>query len=391
MFKFVTAGESHGQSLTALVEGLPAGLLIDEKLINKNLERRQRGYGRGGRMTIEKDAAEITSGIRFGRTLGSPVTLVILNKDWPNWQETMAVTGKKTGEKLTAPRPGHADLAGVLKYGHNDVRDVLERASARETATRVAAGSLALQFLDTIGIKIFAHVINIGQITISDKLKAPASFSAKAAEFIKKRDCSELFCVDKKAEKKMKLAIDAAREEGDTLGGVIEVIATGVMPGLGSFMQWDERIDSKLAAAFMSIQAVKGVEIGAGFQYASLLGSHAHDEIFYNNTKGYYRETNRAGGIEGGVTNGENIVLRAAMKPIPTLLNPLSTVDIATKKQVLANTERSDICAVPAASVVGEAMMAIVLAGAVLKKFGSDNIDDLKYALKNYLKRIKKT
>ncbi|MDR1702939.1 MAG: chorismate synthase [Sporomusaceae bacterium] len=384
MFKFITTGESHGKSLTAVVEGLPAGLQIEENLINQDLSRRQMGYGRGTRMQIEKDTVEITSGLRFGRTLGSPVTLVIANRDWPNWQEKMAPFGADTAPKLTNPRPGHADLSGLLKYGHNDVRNILERASARETAARVAAGSLAKQLLKIADIKIFSHVVNIGGISAS--VPVAADFPAKEAEFTARRDASEVACVDAEAAAKMKTAIDQAKKAGDSLGGVIEIIAANVMPGLGSHVQWDGRLDAKLAAALMSIQAIKGVEIGAGFHYAALPGSLAHDEIFYSS--GYYRQTNQAGGIEGGMTNGANIVARAVMKPIPTLLKPLASVDISSKKPVQANTERSDVCAVPAAAVVGEAMLAIVLAGAFLRKFGSDNIEDLKDALAHYLKRI---
>ncbi len=381
MFRFITAGESHGQCLTAIIEGLPAGIEIDTEKINGELARRQQGFGRGGRMGIEKDRAEIVSGVRFGQTLGSPVTLVIKNKDWANWQDRMAVSGLPGSQAVTAPRPGHADLPGALKYGHTDIRNIIERASARETAARVAVGAIARQVVALGGMMIASHVINIGGINIEQQ---DLSFDRIAGL----RSESELGCVDSQAEAKMKAAISSAQQTGDSLGGVFEVIATGMLPGLGSHVHWDRRLDTKLAGALMSIPAIKGVEIGAGFGYAKLSGKQAHDEIFYDPAKGYYRQSNQAGGLEGGITNGENLVLRAVMKPIPTLMSPLRTVDITTRQPVQAIKERSDVCAVPAAAVVGEAMIAIVLADAFLEKFGGDSAGDLQAAVDLYRRRL---
>ncbi|HWR43642.1 chorismate synthase [Sporomusa sp.] len=357
MFRFLTAGESHGPALTAIIEGLPAGLELDLDEINADLARRQQGFGRGGRMKIEKDKADIASGVRFGITLGSPLTIVITNRDWENWQERMSVFGQPYGDKVTAPRPGHADLPGILKYQRQDIRDILERASARETATRVAVGSIAKQLLAVAGITITSRVLNIGGA---------------------------------QTEEAMINAIANAKTAGDSLGGIFEVIAAGIMPGLGSHVQWDRRLDTRLAAAVMSIQAIKGVEFGAGFAYANLPGSQVHDEIYHDCDQGYYRRTNNAGGIEGGISNGENIVLRAVMKAIPTLMKPLNTVNIVDKTPEKANTERSDVSAVPAAAVVAEAMAAIVLAQALLEKFGGDSIEDLKATIGNYQTRINK-
>lgn len=380
MLRFITAGESHGPCLTIIIEGLPAGLTIDVDKINQDLARRQQGYGRGGRMKIEKDTAEILSGVRFGQTLGSPVTLKISNRDWENWQDRMSVTGPSYGDKVTNARPGHADLIGTLKYERNDVRDILERASARETASRVAVGAVMKQLLLTsCGTEIASHVVNIGGV----KLNMAADFST-----IKTHGFSDTGCIDSNTETEMKEAIEIAKQKGDTLGGTFEIIASNVIPGLGTHVQWDRRLDTKMAAALMSIPAIKGVEIGEGFAYANLPGSEAHDEIFYQPDKGYYRHTNHAGGIEGGMSNGEDIVVRAVMKPIPTLMSPLNSVDIITKEPVKASTERSDVCAVPAAAVVGEAMAAFVLAEAIMEKFGGDNITDLKAAIEQYRLRI---
>jgi chorismate synthase len=381
MLRFITAGESHGPALTTVIEGLPAGVPIDIELINRDLSRRQKGFGRGGRMLIEQDKVEITSGVRFGQTLGSPVTLVIHNRDWANWQDRMAPAGPPCGQTVSAPRPGHADLTGVLKYDRQDIRDILERASARETAARVAVGALVKQLLAAAGIQIIAHVTNIGGVN------APAvhrEFKESQAGVL----ASELGCLDTNAEAAMKAAILAAKNDGDSLGGIFEVLALGVLPGLGSHVQWDRRLDTKLAAALMSIQAIKGVEIGVGFAYANLPGSKAHDEIYYDAVRGYYRQTNNAGGIEGGMSNGEPIVLRAVMKPIPTLMTPLASVDIASKAPIQANTERSDVCAVTAAAVVGEAMAAIVLTEVLLEKFGNDNLTDLLSAIRHYRQRL---
>jgi len=382
MLRFLTAGESHGPGLAAIIEGLPAGLAIDIAGLNRDLARRQQGYGRGGRMNIEKDEAEIISGLRFGRTLGSPLALIIRNRDWANWQDRMSPTGPAAGEPLTAPRPGHADLAGALKYGHADLRNILERASARETAARVAVGAVARQLLAVLGITVAAHVVGIGGVIAGGRQGFTVAEVACLAA------ASEFACLDPAAVAAMKTAVDAARQAGDTLGGVFEILAGGVPPGLGSHVQWDRRLDARLAAALMSIPAVKGVEIGQGFAIAGLPGSQAHDEILYTEGRGFFRPTNRAGGLEGGITNGEDIVLRAAMKPIPTIMNPLASVDIATRAAVRAATERSDVCAVPAAAVVGEAMVAIVLADALLEKFGGDHIDDLVAAAAHYRGRL---
>ncbi|MBP2645403.1 MAG: aroC [Firmicutes bacterium] len=382
MFRFLTAGESHGPCLTAVIEGLPAGLAIDIAEVNKDLARRQQGYGRGGRMKIEKDQVEVLSGMRFGQTLGSPLTLSIRNRDWENWQEKMSPTGEPAGEAVTSPRPGHADLAGLLKYERQDVRDILERASARETAARVAVGAVAKQLLERAGIAVFSHVVNIGGVGIDVKL------TYTATELADKLEDSELSCADSIAEAKMKEAIRVAKEKGDTLGGIFEVVVTGLMPGLGSHVHWDRRLDMRLGGALMSIQAIKGVEFGAGFGFAALPGSQSHDEIFFDAEEGYFRGSNRAGGVEGGITNGQDIIVRSVMKPIPTLMTPLASVDITTKNAVMANTERSDVCAVSAAAVVGEAMAAIVIAEAVLEKFGGDSIGDMVQAVERYRTRL---
>ncbi|SMD06498.1 chorismate synthase [Sporomusa malonica] len=381
MLRFITAGESHGPALTTIIEGLPAGVPVDIELINRDLARRQKGFGRGGRMLIEQDRVEITAGVRFGQTLGSPVTMVIHNRDWENWQDRMSPAGPPSGQAVSSPRPGHADLTGVLKYDRQDVRDILERASARETAARVAVGALTKQVLTAAGIKIIAHVTNIGGVNA--QVASREYDELQSAVF-----ASELGCLDANAETQMKAAILEAKNHGDSLGGIFEVLALGVLPGLGSHVQWDRRLDTKLAAALMSIQAIKGVEVGVGFEYANLPGSKAHDQIYYEPERGYYRQTNNAGGIEGGMSNGEPIVLRAAMKPIPTLMTPLSSVDIVSKAPIQANTERSDVCAVTAAAVVGEAMTAIVLTEVLLEKFGNDNLTDLLSAISHYRQRL---
>jgi len=381
MLRFITSGESHGPALTAVIEGLPAGVPIDLELINQDLARRQKGFGRGGRMRIEQDRVEIMSGVRFGQTLGSPVTLMIHNRDWKNWQDRMAVSGPPAGQAVVAPRPGHADLTGIQKYDRQDVRDILERASARETAARVAVGAVAKQLLTEVGMRILAHVTNIGGVHAASIVGEYQALKSAVAS-------SELGCLDSEAETAMKDAILAAKTSGDSLGGIFEVRVFDMLPGLGSHVQWDRRLDTRLAAALMSIQAIKGVEIGAGFAYANLPGSNAHDEIYYDDVRGYYRQTNNAGGIEGGMSNGELLILRAVMKPIPTLMKPLSSVDISSKAAISANTERSDVCAVTAAAVVGEAMTAVVLAEAVLEKFGNDNLTDLLRAIADYRLRL---
>ena len=381
MFRFLTAGESHGQCLATIIEGLPSGIKIDINKINTDLARRQQGYCRGGRMKIETDKADILSGVRFGETIGDPITIRINNKDWSNWEERMSVFGNVAGAKVTAARPGHADLIGSQKYNREDIRDILERASARETATRVAVGAIAKCLLSACGIEIRSHVTNIGGVKVNPKNIDYTILKGSRVE-------SELNCCDKIAEAKMKDAIDQAKKNGDTLGGVFEIVVFNTIPGLGSHIQWDRRLDAKLASALMSIQAIKGVEVGEGFEFANLPGSQSHDEMFYNANRNVYRKTNHAGGIEGGMSNGEPIVIKAVMKPIPTLMRPLASVDINSKEEVKANTERSDVCAVSAASVVGEAMTAIVLAELLIEKFGGDNICDLKAAIDHYIARI---
>ncbi len=379
--RFMTAGESHGPRLTAILEGLPAGLKLEKEDIDKELARRQQGYGRGGRMKIETDKVEVLSGMRFHETLGGPLTLQVINKDFANWNGRMAAFGEPEGEKVTAARPGHADLTGILKYDRQDVRDILERSSARETTMRVAVGAVCKAFLQELGIKVVSHVVNIGGVAV-DMSKIDMS---KIGEDVG----SELNCYDSEAEVKMKARIDEAKAAGDTLGGIFEVIVQGAPVGLGSHIQWDRRLDARLSAAMMSIQAIKGVEIGAGFACAVLPGSQIHDEIFLADGR-VQRKTNRAGGLEGGMTNGENIVLRAAMKPIPTLMTPLNSIDIESREAVLACKERSDTCAVSAASVVGEAMTAFVVAQAICEKFGGDALTDVKAAMAAYNKRIGK-
>jgi len=384
MLRYLTAGESHGELLMGIIEGMPAGLLIRVTDIDRDLARRQGGYGRGGRMKIEKDTVKIYTGVRWGRTLGSPLGLMVRNKDWENWRDKMSPDPMflNSAEPVTRPRPGHADLAGVLKYGCTDIRSILERSSARETAIRVAVGAVAKRLLEEFGIEVMSHVLSIGGVYANVPKATPQ-------ELRKKAEASELRCSDPEAEKRMMRKIDEARAAGDSLGGVIELIVTGVPVGLGSHVHWDRKLDGKLAAALMSIQAIKGVEIGAGFGAANKPGSQVHDEIFWGKKDGFYRKTNLAGGIEGGISNGENIVLRAAMKPIPTLMKPLRSVDLATKKPFKAGVERSDVCAVPAAGVVAEAAIAFELAWAMIEKFGGDNIEEMKRNYHWYDKHLK--
>src|SRR6266480_4473578 len=366
--RFTTAGESHGPGLTAVLEGLPAGLVLRPEDLDRDLARRQLGHGRGGRMKIESDRAEVTAGIRHGRTLGSPVAIRVVNRDYANWEERMSpwpVDGDVAEVHL--PRPGHADLAGLQKFGFTDVRDVLERASARETAARVACGALAKAFLRALGVTVHSHVLSIGSV------EAPRREDLEPDDF-EGVDESPVRCLDAGASAAMVEAIDAARKANESLGGVYEVRAFGVVPGLGSHVSWDTQLDGRLAQAIMSIQAMKGVSIGGGFELAPLPGSRAHDEIFWSEERGYHRETNRAGGVEGGMTTGDPLVVRAAMKPLPTLTKPLRSVDLATKEPAGALRERTDSCTVPAAAVVGEAMVALVLASACREKFGGDHI-----------------
>ncbi|MBA7596398.1 Chorismate synthase [subsurface metagenome] len=373
MFRFLTAGESHGRGLTAIIEGVPAGLPLSEEYIARDLARRQGGYGRSARMKIEQDRAEILSGVRHGLTMGSPISLLIWNRDWENWKEAMSISAtEQPVELLTRLRPGHADLPGAIKYSMEDIRPILERASARETAARVAVGAVAKRLLEEFGIEIHSHTIAI------------AGVNAKEGQDINWAEVekSSVRCADTEVEKAMMAAIDEAKEAGDSVGGIFQVVATGVPIGLGSHVHWDRRLDGRLAQAVMSINAVKGVEIGAGFSLADLRGSQAHDIIEFDKTKREWRHaTNRAGGIEGGITNGEPIVVNAVVKPIPTLAKPLPSVDLKTGETVQAHVERSDVCVVPAAGVIGEAMLAIVLADALLEKFGGDH---LKETLRNY-------
>ncbi len=386
--RFLTAGESHGKALTVIIDGLPSGLTIDEEFINYRLRLRQKGYGRGGRMQIETDQAQVLSGVMAGKTIGSPLSFLIANKDHKRWQEVFSglVTSKvqidqdprldKLTAKAIAPRPGHADLAGAMKYSFTDLRPIIERASARETAARVLSGAVAQLLLKEFGIKTFSRVVAIGGVVDKNQYQnwdleqldnSPLRLLCAPSPFIQE--------------------IDRAKKAGDSLGGVFEIKVTGVIPGLGSYAQWDQRLDGQLAQAVMSVPAIKGVDIGAGFALSTLPGSLAHDEIGYD--KGYTRYSNRAGGIEGGISNGEEILLRAAMKPIPTLYKPLKTVELKTHKKVLASVERSDTCAVSAAAVVAEAMVAWVLCKNLLLKFGSDNINDCRASFNSYLQRLK--
>ena len=385
MLRFLTAGESHGRALVVILEGLPAGLPIDTDALNRELRRRQGGYGRGRRMAIESDRADILSGVRAGETLGGPVAMQIENRDWPNWQHTMAAgaappagAGGARRTAVTRPRPGHADLAGGAKYERADLRDVLERASARETAARVAAGALARQLLAHAGIRLASHVFTIGSQTLADRAQVDFSRASALA------DDDPLHVVDPEIQRLMIAEIDRAREAGDTLGGAFEVIATGVPIGLGSYVQWDRKLDGRLAQALMSIPAIKAVGIGLGPEAASRPGSQVHDEIVRGDESratGLARPTNNAGGLEGGVTNGEDLRVSAYMKPISTLMKPLRSVDLETMASAPAAIERSDVCAVPAAAVVGEAMVAIVLADALLERFGGDSIAALDRAM----------
>jgi chorismate synthase len=380
--RFTTAGESHGPGLTAVVEGLPAGIEVTPEDIDSDLARRQLGHGRGGRMKIEKDRAEVTSGIRHGRTIGSPISLRIANRDYKNWEERMnpwPVDAEVAEVHL--PRPGHADLPGVQKYGFSDVRNVLERASARETTARVAAGALAKVYLRAFGVEVRSHVLRIGSVAV----EPPAGLTAESFEGV---DESPVRCLDADGSAAMVEEINVARKANESLGGVYETVAFGVTPGIGSHVSWDTRLDGRLAAAIMSIQAMKGVGIGDGFDLAGRVGSKAHDEIFHSEQRGFERETNRAGGIEGGMTNGDPVVVRGAMKPLPTLTKPLRSVDIETKEPAAALRERTDSCTVPAAAVVAEAMVALVLADAYKEKLGGDHVDDAVAALRAYEERI---
>jgi chorismate synthase len=380
--RLITAGESHGPGLTCVVEGLPAGLELDRELVDRDMARRQLGHGRGGRMKIERDSAQVTAGVRHGRTLGGPIALQVANRDYANWEDRMNPwpVAEEIAE-VHLPRPGHADLVGVWKYGFSDVRNVLERASARETAARVAGGALAKAFLRALGVEIRSHVISIGPV------QALRAATPALGEF-EGVDDDPVRCLDPAVSKEMVAHINVQRKANESIGGVFEVIAFGLTPGLGSHTSWERKLDGRLAQALNSIQAAKGVAFGDGFDVAAAPGSEAHDEIFFSEERGYYRETNHSGGIEGGMSTGEPLVARVAMKPIPTLTKPLRSVDIATREPAEALRERTDSCVVPAAGVVGEAMVAFVIADAYREKFGGDHIDDVLAAVRAYEGRI---
>lgn len=391
MIRYLTAGESHGPQLTAIIEGIPAGLKISEEAINVDLARRQGGYGRGGRMLIEKDEVRILSGVRWGESIGSPITLSVTNRDWVNWQEKMSPQEQYRDDsiRVTRARPGHADLPGAMKYNHRDVRNILERSSARETAVRVAVGSVARSFLDAFGITVSGFVVELGGIRAEKTGLPPERLRELASQ-------SELATYDAEAEQRMKAFIDAAKEAGDTVGGVVEIVVSGAPVGLGSHVQWDRKLDARLAMAIMSIQAIKGVEIGLGFESARRPGSLVHDEIYFDSSRladgmatGFFRNTNNAGGLEGGITNGEEIVIRAAMKPIPTLYKPLKSLDMLTKEPFEATVERSDVCAVPAAAVVAESVVAVEIANALLEKFGGDSLAEVRRNYDGYLEYLR--
>jgi len=387
MFRFTTSGESHGRALVAIVEGMPAGVSVDITLIDRELERRQWGYGRGGRMKIERDRVEILSGVRHGETLGSPIALLIENKDWANWTEVMATEARdvapEKSRRVKRPRPGHADLAGGQKYGARDLRNILERASARETAARVACGALAKQLLQEFGVEIRSHVIQLGGVP-------DTALELAWDEIAAIPDDAPLRCADAEAQAQMVSLIDEMKRAGDTLGGIFEVIARGVVPGLGSHTSWNEKLDGRLAQAVMSIPAVKAVAIGVGFEASALPGSQVHDEIAYDNeAHEFKRPTNRAGGLEGGITNGEELRVRGHLKPISTLRRALRSVDIDTKEEESAAFERSDITAVPAAGVIGEAMVALVLAGAMREKFGGDSLTEMRRNFDGYREQLR--
>ena len=386
MLRFETAGESHGECLVAILTGLPAGIPVSLDMLNRELWRRQQGYGRGGRMKIETDRAELVSGVRHSRTIGSPIAILIENKDWKNWTEALPVEDVAGGEDkkkpVTRPRPGHADLAGALKYNFHDARYILERASARETAARVAAGGLAKALLGEFGVEILSHVIAVGPVTLG------RTAQWEEIQAVNKKSEVLLGCVDSAVEEKMKAVVDDVYRTGDTVGGVFEVVAHNVPPGLGSHVTWDSRLDGKLAQAIVSMQAVKGVEIGFAAEGAANLGSVVQDTIHYSGGK-FTRGANRAGGLEGGISNGQDLLVRGLLKPISTLRRPLESVDLVTREAALAAYERSDVCVVPAAGVIGEAMVALVLAQAFLEKFGGDSLDETRRNFEGFLEQIR--
>jgi chorismate synthase len=396
MLRYFTAGESHGPCLTVIIDGVPAGFLIEISKVNHDLWRRQQGYGRGGRMLIEKDEVQIRSGIRWGETLGSPVAFGIENRDWKNWSQKMSAAPEDRDDKIavTKPRPGHADLTGVLKYNRADVRDILERASARDTVARTAVGAFCKQLLAPFGIRVMGYIRSIGNVTADlDGLSYEEAFFRSEESAVR--------TADREAEARMIALIDECKKEGNTLGGIFEVVALGLPPGLGTHTQWDSKLDGRLAQALMSIQAIKGVEIGLGFEMARRRGSEVHDEIFFDPHKmvtegtprivptGFYRGSNNSGGTEGGMTNGAPLVVRVAMKPISTLMSPLHSVDLRSKQPADASVERSDVCAAPAAAVVGESVVAFELAKAFFDKFGGDSLREIKHNYESYLEQIK--
>ncbi len=403
MLRYMTAGESHGQALVAIAEGFPAGLYLTREDIDTDLARRQVGYGRGRRMKIEKDQVQILSGVRYGYTLGSPIALLIENRDWKNRMDEMTpdpVEGKggpniPVGERVTRPRPGHADLNGALKYGHRDLRNVLERASARETTARVAVGAIARRLLKHFGIEVFSHIVRLGGVGANLE-------GLSYSEIAQRAEASDVRCADSDAAQQMKAKIDQAKAAGDTVGGVFEVVVTGAPPGLGSHVHWDRKLDARIARAVLSIQAIKGVEIGLGFGVAERFGSEVHDAIGYrpypeqdaddldgSERYGFFRHSNRAGGFEGGMTSGEPIVVRGAMKPISTLYKPLESVDFYTKETFAASIERSDTCAAPAAGVIAESVVAIEVAAAFLEKFGGDGIEEIERNYEGYCRYLR--
>ena len=390
--RYLTAGESHGQGLVGILEGIPAGLEITEEDIAVDLKRRQMGHGRGGRMKIEQDKAQIFSGVRFGKTLGSPIALILENKDWKNWQTTMSVKDiDESIKEVRVPRPGHADLAGAVKYGHRDIRNVLERASARETAIRVALGAIARKFLAEFSIKIVSHVLQIhstrNSFTVAALGEKKSDLTFELSEISDLADRSSVRCLDGSIEKEMIAKIDQAKKDKNTVGGIFEVACLNLPIGLGSHVHWDRKLDARISHAMMSIPAMKGVEIGLGFEASTRFGSEVHDQIYYDkDSKKYFRSSNGAGGLEGGITNGMPLVVRVAMKPISTLMRPLDSVDMATKEQTEAHVERSDVCAVPAASIIGEAILALVLTEAFLEKFGGDSIKEITRTYKAWEK-----
>jgi len=392
MFRFETAGESHGECLVATLTGLPAGIPVSVAAVNHELWRRQQGYGRGGRMKIETDRAEIVAGVRYSKTIGAPIAILIQNKDWKNWSETLPVEGTVEGadedpakhKPVSRPRPGHADLAGSLKYNFPDARYILERASARETTARVAVGALAKAFLGQFGVTVLSHVIAVGEACL------PRAAEWEELVALSKKEEVLLGCVDPESEARMKEVVDQAYRTGDTVGGVFEVVAHGVPPGLGSHVTWDSRLDGRLAQAIVSMQAVKGVEVGLASEGAHSFGSRVQDTIHYDReARRFTRGANRAGGLEGGMTNGEDVLVRGMLKPISTLRRPLESVDLATREPALAAYERSDVCVVPAAGVIGEAMVAIVLAAAFLEKFGGDSLEETRRNFEGYKEQVR--